>query len=68
MNYGPMCHVRELLQNDASPWEYILKTRETHFVDECALISYRVLHSLPDDEKKTMNQWLTAEWFYDAVH
>ena len=47
MDYKPMCHVRALLQNDMSPWQYILKTRENHFIDDCALISYRVLHSLP---------------------
>ena len=51
MDYAPMCHVRELLQNNMSPWQYILKTRETHFIDDCALISYRFLNSLAENEK-----------------
>ena len=56
-----MRHVRDLLRNDMSPWKQINKTwtRETHFIEECALIAYRVLHSLPTNERVFMKTWQT---------
>ena len=63
-----MRHMRDLLRNDMSPWKQIKKTwtRETHFIDECALIAFRVLHSLPTNERVFMKKWLTDEGFYDT--
>ena len=38
MDYKPMQYVHMLLGNGASPWQYIKKTKETHFIDDYALI------------------------------
>ena len=68
MDYKLMQYVQMLLGNGFSPWKYIKKTRETYFIDTCAYIAYRVLHSLPPEEKEYTKKWLTDEGFYDTVH
>ena len=68
MDKLPMRHVRDLLKIDMSPWQYIKKTRESHFIDECALIALRVRYSLLPEEKEFMKKkWLTDEGFYDTT-